>query len=136
MKEGDKYPSFYSVPVFSTDSLSLVQLQILSEDFSAMVNVSNNSSGLIVTALNDIFFLSFPKHTRIYKIYSNISFISRFGWLAYLDYKFFRAKTVSYTMCTLPETGTQQMKQADGSGIVLLEHLADFLEQHHIQMVN
>lgn len=39
-------------------------------------------------------------------------------------------------MCTLPETGRQQMKQADGSGIVLLEHLADFLEQHRIQMVN
>jgi len=28
------------------------------------------------------------------------------------------------------------MKQADGSGPVLLEHLADFLDQHHIQMVN
>lgn len=65
MKEGDKYPSFYSVPVFSTDSLSLVQLQILSEDFSAMANVSNSSSGLIVTALNDIFFLSFQTHKNI-----------------------------------------------------------------------
>lgn len=30
----------------------------------------------------------------------------------------------------------QQMKQADGSGIVLLEHLADFLDQHHVQMAN
>lgn len=28
------------------------------------------------------------------------------------------------------------MKQADGSGLVLLEHLADFLDHHHIQMVN
>lgn len=59
MKERDKYPSFYSVPVLSTDSLGLVQLQTLSEDFSAMVSVSNNSSGLIVTALNDIFLLYF-----------------------------------------------------------------------------
>jgi len=28
------------------------------------------------------------------------------------------------------------MKQADCSGLVLLEHLADFLDQHHTQMVN
>lgn len=28
------------------------------------------------------------------------------------------------------------MKQADGSGLVLLEHLADFLDLNHIQMVN
>lgn len=99
MKERDKYPSFYSIPMFSTDSLGLVQLQTLSEDFSAMVSISNNSSGLIVMALNDICLLSFPKYTRIYKIYSNISFSSRFGWLACLDCKFFRAKTVSYTVC-------------------------------------
>lgn len=103
-----------------------------------MVNesLSNSSSGLIAMAFNEIFLLSFPKYSIIYKIYSNISFLSSFGWLAYLDYKFFRAKAVSYTVCTLPETGMQQMKQADGSGIVLLEHLADFLDQHHVQMAN
>lgn len=27
-----------------------------------------------------------------------------------------------------------QMKQADGSGLVLLEHLADFLDLYYIQM--
>lgn len=30
----------------------------------------------------------------------------------------------------------QEMKWADGSGIVLLKHPADFLDQHHLQMVN
>lgn len=69
-KGRDKYPSFYSIPLFSTDSLGLVQLQTLSEDFSALVSISNKSSGLIVMALNDIFLLSlsFRKYTKIYKI--------------------------------------------------------------------
>lgn len=82
-------------------TLGLVQLQTLSEDFSATVNVSlsSNSSGLIATVLNEIFLLSFPKYIIIYKIHSDISFFSRFGWLANLDYKFFRAKVVSYTVC-------------------------------------
>lgn len=82
-------------------TLGLVQLQTLPEDFSATVNVSlsSNSSGLIAMVLNEIFLLSFPKYIIIYKIHSDISFFSRFGWLAYLDYKFFRTKVVSYTVC-------------------------------------